>query len=424
VACRGLKHARNRFVLVVTGSAPNDGAVARHDPASSDMGWIDPDLPDADDLVEMRGGRWRGWHILGLVAAVLAAGTSLVIRNNADHPKNAARQPAAPFQSVTPNPPVPAVQTTTLGGPLLRVPESWELFARGPGVMVRVQLAAGAITRTFVSQPYSRGVSFVVGPDRAIIRPLDSVPGYEVRDGKSAHDLSGVFGSGGVALPGPDRGHLWVETGAGRSASMTLVGFDGRRTRTAIPIPLGPRDVDFASADGAGYLLFRLTGGVYRATPDGLLRVTAGHVLAAGPTRWLTLECDARQHCTPTVIDRATGHRHILPASMSRYLPGGGVISPDGRTAALFRAEIFTGDLAVHLIDLATGADRATGVTLTPPSDTLDPQGPLVWSPDSRWLFAADSREQLTVIDKRTDRVHFLGVGVTGVRQVAFRTAS
>ena len=411
-------------MLVVTGHATDDDAVARRDPASTDMGWINPDPPDAHDVIEMRGGRWRPWHILALVAAVLAASTSLVIRNNADQPNNAATHPAAPFQSLTPNPPVPAVQTTTLGRPLLPVPESWELFARGPGVVVRVQLAAGAITRTFVSQLYSRGVSFVVGPDRAIIRPLDSVLGYEVRDGKPAHDLSGVFGAGGMALPGPDRDHLWVETGAGRSASMMLVGFDGRRTRTAIPIPFGARDVDFASADGTGYLLFRLTGGVYRATPDGLLRVTAGHVLAAGPTRWLTLECDAFHHCTPTVIDRATGHRHILPASMSRYLPGGGVISPDGRTAALFRAEIFTGDLAVHLIDLATGADRATGVTLTPPSDTLDPQGPLVWSPDSRWLFAADSHEQLTVIDNRTGRVQFLGVAVTGVRQVAFRTAS
>jgi GNAT superfamily N-acetyltransferase len=54
------------------------------------------------------------------VAAVLAAGTSLVIRNNADQPKNAAT----------------AVQTTTVGRPLLRVPGSWELFARGPDVMV------------------------------------------------------------------------------------------------------------------------------------------------------------------------------------------------------------------------------------------------------------------------------------------------
>jgi hypothetical protein len=46
----------------------------------------------------------------------------------------------------------------------------------------------------------------------------------------------------------------------------------------------------------------------------------------------------------------------------------GGVISPDGRTAAVFRAEspIIR---PLHLIDLAMGADRATGVTLAPPSD-------------------------------------------------------
>jgi hypothetical protein len=112
-----------------------------------------------------------------------------VLRNNADQPKNAAT----------------AVQTTTVGRPLLRVPASWELFARGPGVLVRVQLAAGKITRTGLPQLISSVVSFVVGPDRAIIQALDSMPGYEVRDGKPAHDLSSVFGAGGMALPGRPR---------------------------------------------------------------------------------------------------------------------------------------------------------------------------------------------------------------------------
>ena len=383
------------------------------------MGWIDPDPPDADDVVDLGGGRWRWWHILALSAAVLAAGTSLVIRNSADRTKNTATQPAAPFESVTsPNPADSAVLTTTLAHPLLRVPTGWELFAQGPGVMVRVELAAGRVTRTLVPQLISSGpVSFVVGPDRAIIRPLDFVPGYEVRDGQPPRNLAGVFGAGGMALPGPDRNHVWVQTGAGRNASMTLVGIDGRRTHTSIPIPRGG---DFPSPDATGYLLFTLTGGVYRAGPDGLRRVTTGQLLAAGPTRWLTLECDSRHNCTPTVIDRATGRRHTLPPAIVRYSASGGVISPDGRTAALFRTE-FGGYLALHLIDLATGADRRTGVTLAPPSD---PEGPFVWSPDSRWLFAADSHEQLTVIDNSTGRVHFLGVGVTGVRQVAFRTSS
>jgi hypothetical protein len=416
---RGLKHVRNHFVLVVSRHPTDDGDVARREPASNDMGWIDPDPSDAEDVVDMRGGRWGWWHVLALVAAVVAAGASLVIRNSADQSKNAATHPAAPFQSVaSPNPPEAAVLTTTVGHPLLPVPTGWELLARGPGVMVRVELDAGRTTRTLVPQLNSSGpVSFIVGPDRAIIRPLDFVPGYEVRDGEPARELSGAFSSGGVALPGPDRDHLWVETGAGRNASMTLVGFDGRRTRTSIPFPRGG---NFPTPDETGYLLFDLTGGVYRASPDGLRRVTAGQLLAAGPTRWLTLECDSRHNCTPTVIDRATGRRHTLPSAIVRYSGGGGVISPDGRTAALFRAE-FSGYLALHLIDLATGADRPTGVTLAPPSD---PQGPFVWSPDSRWLFAADSHEQLTVIDTRTGRVHFLGVGVTGVRQVAFRTSS
>ena len=406
-------------MLVVAGHPADDGAVARRDPASNDMGWIDPDPPEAEDVLDMGGARWRWWHILALLAAVLAAGTSLVIRNSADRTKNAATQPAPPPESVTsPNPPESSVLTTTLVHPLLRVPTGWELFARGPGVMVRVELAAGRVTRTLLPQLNSSGpVSFVVGPDLAIIRPLDFVPGYEVRDGEPARNLSGVFGAGGMAVPGPDRNHVWVETGAGRNASMTLVGFDGRRTRTSIPIPDGG---NFPSADGTGYLLFNLTGGTYRAGPDGLRRVTSGELLAAGPTRWLTLECDPRHNCTATVIDRATGRRHTLPPSILRYRAGGGVISPDGRTAALFREE-FGGYLVLHLVDLTSGAERATGVTLAPPSD---PQGPFVWSPDSRWLFAADSHEQLTVIDNSTGRVHYLGVGVTGVRQVAFRSSS
>ena len=402
----------------MAGHPTDDGAVARRDPAPNDLGWIYPDPPEAEDVLDLHGWRWRWWHILALLAVVLTAGISLVIRNSADT-KKAATQPAGPLESVTsPNPPESAVLTTTLAHPLLRVPTSWELFARGPGVMVRVELAAGRVTRTLLPQLNSSGpVSFVVGPDRAIIRPLDFVPGYEVHDGEPARNLSAVFGAGGMALPGPDRNHVWVQTGAGRNASMSLVGFDGRRTHTSIPIPRGG---DFPSADGTGYLLFNLTGGVYRAGPDGLHRVTSGLLVAAGPTRWLTLECDSRHDCTPAVIDRATGHRHTLPPSILRYSSGGGVISPNGRTAALFREE-FGGYLALHLIDLTTGAERATGVVLAPPND---PHGPFVWSPDSRWLFAADSHDQLTVIDNRTGRVHFLGVGVTGVRQVAFRTTA
>ena len=417
--CRGLKHVREQFALVGPATPTDDGDVARRGTASNDMGWIDPDPPDADDVVEMGGARWRWWHILGLVAAVLAAGTSLVIRNSAARSKDAVTNPAIPLESATSsNRPEPAVLTTNLGHSLLQVPAGWELFARGPGVMVRVDLAAGQVTRTLIPQLNTSGpVSFVLGPDRAIIRPLDFVLGYEVRDGKPPHYLSGVFGAGGTALPGPDAEHVWVQAGAGRDASMMLVGFDGRRTRTSIAVPRGGA---FPTADGTGYMLFDLTGGVYRAGPDGLRRVTSGELLAAGRTRWLTLECDARHNCTPTVTDRATGQRHALPVAISRYAGGGGVISPDGRTAALFRTA-FSGYLALHLIDLSTGVDRDTGVTLAPPSD---PQGPVIWSPDSRWLFAADSNDQLTVVDSRTARVHFLGVGVTGVRQVAFRSAS
>jgi hypothetical protein len=100
---------------------------------------------------------------------------------------------------------------------------------------------------------------------------------------------------------------------------MTLVGFDGRRTSTSIPFPRGDT---FPTSDAAGYLLFQLTGGVYRATPEGLRRVTSGQVLAAGPTRWLTLECDSRHKL------HADGHR---PGHRTSALTAGGDFSVQRR---------------------------------------------------------------------------------------------
>ncbi len=82
-----------------------------------------------------------------------------------------------------------------MGQPLLDVPTSWHLFARGDDV-VRLDLKAGRVTVT--SRPAlqsSRPVYFVVGGDRAIVRPLDLVTGYVLFDGRPAQPLAGVAGT-------------------------------------------------------------------------------------------------------------------------------------------------------------------------------------------------------------------------------------
>src|SRR5689334_9274203 len=59
------------------------------------------------------------------------------------------------------------------GRPLLGVTAGWELFGWGPEALVRIELARGRVTRTTVEPPNSSGpVSFVVGRDWAVVRPL------------------------------------------------------------------------------------------------------------------------------------------------------------------------------------------------------------------------------------------------------------
>jgi hypothetical protein len=95
-----------------------------------------------------------------------------------------------------------------------------------------------------------------------------------------------------------------------------LISADGRPTRVSIPIPAGLSAQ--AVSDGAGYLLFSGTGGVYDARPGGLHRITTGSLLAAGPTGWLATDCDDDHRCVTVLIDRASGARRVVHAERSR----------------------------------------------------------------------------------------------------------
>jgi hypothetical protein len=74
--------------------------------------------------------------------------------------------------------------------------------------VARIDFAHGRITTTAVPALRSGGpVSFLVGPDRVVIRPLEAVPGYGVPDGEAATEMTANSPQGsGAARPGPDVG--------------------------------------------------------------------------------------------------------------------------------------------------------------------------------------------------------------------------
>ncbi|MGH3321780.1 MAG: TolB family protein [Streptosporangiaceae bacterium] len=322
-------------------------------------------------------------------------------------------------QSATPSATSSPVTVTKVGHRLLGVTAGWELFGRGPDEVVRIQLARGRITRTKVPYLDSGGpVSFLVGPDRAVIRPWDSVPGYAVPDGERAHKLRGALGHGGPVIPGPKPGQVWVWAQRETRQKMSLVGLHGSKTGVSIALPAG---AGWAVSDGGGYPLVTATGGVYDMRSDGPHRVTTGRVTAVGPTGWLAIECDDRHRCTRVVIERASGARHELPGHVADRRSRLGSISPDGSTAAVFRVR-GAGEITLHLVDLASGADHRLAVSLEQGQGAPFPAGSLAWSPDSRWLFVANGKN-LFAVYARTGHVRGVRVKLPQIDQVAVRSA-
>jgi len=352
--------------------------------------------------------RWSRWLLVPLAVVLVAVGLG---RAGPVEPVRAPDPTALPTTPPTALPsaaPAPPIAVTTLGHSLLGVTAGWELFGRGAEEVVRIELARGRITRTAVAPLLSGApVSFVVGPDRAVVRSLDQVPGYVVPDGLPARPLPAGLDGGGVAFPGPTPGTVWVEG----AATMVLRGMADGRPRWYVPVPESTPEI---SADGAGGIVFRATGGVYAATPAGLRRITTGALLAAGPSRWLTLDCDATHRCRPYAIDRATGARRAVPAVLSADVPRG-LVAPNGRTAALFRLRR-DGTPVPYLLDLSTGASLPVGVSIDPPSEDN-----LVWSPDSRWLFTTADTGMVSAIDPATGAATELGVALTTPGQLAVR---
>jgi hypothetical protein len=362
--------------------------------------------------------RWPGWLLLVLAAGLVGV---LVAQNAFRTTPSAAPTTAAPAATrpvAGPGPSTPAV--TDLGHPLLGVRAGWELLALSTSGVIRIELAHGRITRTAVPPLQSTGpVFFLAGRGWTMVRPLDHVPGYLVPDGQPAQSLTGPLESGGAVLPGPDLGHVWVAPpGSGPPATMALVGVDGIGTGVSIRIPNG---IEGILPDGAGYLILTGPGGAYAARPEGLRRVTGGRLLAVGPTRWLTLECDELFRCSFVVVDRATGATRVLgsgaalPGPVPSPLPG--PISPDGVFAALAENDRAGG--SVHLVDLASGADRRLDV----PVDLGYANTAMVWSPDSRWLFVVGNTGTVVPVEAAAGQAYDLGAPLPPVTQLAVRPA-
>ena len=389
----------------------------------------DPELGEVEWLDAGRAGRPeasgpRGplrWYALGFVA--LAVLVLVVALNRRSSHKAAPATPTSSPASTTASSAQPSstapsqsrasVTTTSLGEQLLAVPRAWELFVRDPDAILRIQLATGRVVRTTMPAVLSDGpMSFVAGPRQVLVKAWQG-GGVVIRDGQPAQALSTALTGYGPVLPGPEAGKLWAPPpgSADDAQRMDLVDFDGRRNEQ-ISIPVS----GMASSDGAGYLLSYLTGGIYDVRLGSVHRVTTGALLAIGPTRWLTEECDEQHRCTTDVVDRSTGAHRVLGPGADSDAPTGS-IAPDGRTAAVLHQEQ---PLMLSMLDLATGIDHDTGVKID--RDDAYSGASMVWTPDGCWLIVADITGRLVVVD-RTGHSRLLTNRITGISQLALRAS-
>jgi hypothetical protein len=309
------------------------------------------------------------------------------------------------------------VTVTAVGHPLLAIRGDWELFALADDAVVRIQPARGRVTTTrFPALDPAGPVSFLVtGHGALVATPMSFVPGYLEPDGRAAREIPATLRGHSQVVPGPDADHVWVkavdDTG---SFMIRLLGLDGRPVGQDVPAPPNMRDPMLP--DGSGHPCIWTTGGIYDVTDHGLDRITTGTLQAVGPTRWLVVECDDHDGCARVVIDKRTGARRTLPGSPLDYFAAGGVISPDGDTAAVFDPN----ESGMLLLDLGSGGSWRVPVRVG--GQNLTGEVSAAWSPDSRWLFLTEDDGTLVAWDSSTGRLHHLGVDLPSVRKIAVRS--
>ena len=328
-------------------------------------------------------------------------------------PPSARTTPPAPLITRAPSA-TPAI--VDLHHPILGVTAGWELFGRAQDSVVRIQPAKGRVTRTAIPAIGSSGpVSFLAGPDRVIIRPLDFVPGYEVVDGTVARPLTGSLAVGGPALPGPDRDHLWVHADRNGN-SLMLSDWQGHPSPVTATAPADSSVVN-AVADGTGQVLFfSAERGVFLVQGARNRLLTGGTLDAIGAHTMVVTNCDPDAACVTSVIDRVTSRRRALPHAVS-ISSGAGLVSPDDHFAALITSATPTSSLMeLTLLNLDDGSRRALPPTLGVPDS-----GRIVFSPDGRWLFVATPEGRVAAVDPATGTVSDLGIALPAIAQLAIR---
>jgi hypothetical protein len=366
-------------------------------------------------------GHWRASRLL-LAALVIVTGLVVYVRAAGHHSGAAQPTPALPTA-----PAPPPVRVISAGHRLLGVRAGWQLFARGPDDLLRIQLSQGRVTWTYVPpiQTGNPAVAFVLTAHEALIRPADQVPGYVVPDGRQARLLTGLLARGGPLLPGPPgTATAWIlvtRPPAIPSLSLITLSTDRRSARIPLP-PDGPLLSGTAVADGRGdALLITTTSSAVHDVGPGWDRLVQGMVIAVGQASWLTVTCKGHpDRCHYQVISSIDGSRRRLPGTVRNgpyffLWPPAGVISPDGDMAAVPLTGA-SGATTVHLVSLRTGVSTDLGVRVR--------EGYLqsmAWSPDGRWLFVASASGKLVAINARSGQARSLGLKLPGVEQVAIR---
>jgi hypothetical protein len=178
--------------------------------------------PDGEDLPDAAHMSRRMRYALVVLAVVVLAAivVGFVARH---HPRHPTAQPshraaassgasgASSLRAISSAPrTLPAPRRRSLGHPLLNGHGSYQLFIRTPDAVVRIDVRSGRVVHTPLGRLQSSGpVTFLAGPYGAIVRPIDSVPGYIVpAGGGPPHPLRGALARSAV-YPGPKPGEVW-----------------------------------------------------------------------------------------------------------------------------------------------------------------------------------------------------------------------
>jgi hypothetical protein len=361
------------------------------------------------------------WVLLGLVGAVVLMLIGFTVTNGRPEdllvpPSTPSPTPSAPSTTgpttptTSPSPPPGPRVVRNGSGPLAPGVPRGSLYVRTDDSVYVVDPATGRVVRTDGAAVDSTGpVALVPTATGVVIRPIDTVFGLLVDDGRKPTPLRGALRQAEQVLPGPG-GRIWASR-SDRRNSYTLVDAAGRAAGPTITTS------GWFRSDGGTGLLLEDVSGVWQAYPGRMRRITIGAVVAVGPRHYQLTECDDAHRCSDYLLDRSTGKRRPLgPASEVGVQNG--VISPGGTYSALVQASA-DGTYYIRVGRLKDGTivrgfrgpgDGFNGVDLA-----------AVWLSD-RWLAVLEGG-RLSLYDPSRKLLVSPGFPLTGAIQLAWRPA-